>query len=55
MSSKFIRVRCPNCKKEQITFEKASIEVKCLSCNEVLSKPKGGKADFKAKVLEILN
>ncbi len=52
--SKFIKVRCSKCKNEQIIFEKASTEVKCLVCGEVLAKPKGGKAEILTTALEIL-
>ena len=54
-SSKFIKVRCTKCKNEQIIFEKAATEVRCLVCNEVLATPCGGKALIKANVLEVLN
>ena len=54
MESKFIKVRCKKCKNEQIIFQKASTVVKCLVCEEILATPKGGKAEIKATVLEIL-
>lgn len=52
-TSKFIKVRC-KCKNEQIIFGKASTEIKCLVCNQVISSPAGGKAKIKARVLEVL-
>ncbi|MFH1376102.1 MAG: 30S ribosomal protein S27e [Candidatus Woesearchaeota archaeon] len=52
--SKFLKVRCSKCKNEQILFEKASNKIHCLVCNEVLAIPKGGKADIKANILEVL-
>ena len=52
-NSKFIKVRC-KCKNEQIIFGKASTEIKCLVCNQVISNPSGGKARIKSKVLEVL-
>ena len=52
--SKFIKIRCNKCKNEQIIFEKASTQVKCLVCGEILANPKGGKAEIKTTVLEIL-
>ncbi len=52
--SKFIKVRCPKCKNEQIIFGKASTEVMCLVCGRALASPKGGKAKIKARVLEVL-
>jgi len=52
--SKFIKVRCPKCKNEQIMFGKASSEVKCLVCGKVLAEPTGGKARVKSRILEVL-
>ncbi|MBT3407040.1 30S ribosomal protein S27e [Candidatus Woesearchaeota archaeon] len=53
-TSKFIKVRCPKCKNEQIIFGKASTKVPCLVCDKVLSDPTGGKAKIKARILEVL-
>jgi small subunit ribosomal protein S27e len=53
--SKFAKVRCEKCKNEQIIFGKSTSQVKCLVCNEVLAEPTGGKADIKARVLEVLS
>ena len=52
---RFIRVRCQACKNEQIIFEGATTNVKCLICGVVLSKPKGGKAELKAGLIEVLS
>lgn len=53
-TSKFIKIRCPKCKNEQIMFGKASTIVTCLVCNKTLAEPTGGKAKVKARVLEVL-
>lgn len=53
--NRFIKVRCQACKNEQIIFEGATTEVKCLVCDVVIAKPKGGKAELKAKLVEVLN
>ncbi len=52
--SKFIKIRCPKCKNEQIMFGKASTKIVCLVCNKVLAEPTGGKSRVKARVLEVL-
>ena len=52
--SKFIKVRCPKCKNEQITFGKGSTQVKCLVCGKVLADPMGGKIKIKARIMEVL-
>ena len=53
--TKFIKVRCGKCKNEQIIFSNASTNIKCLVCQEILAEPKGGKAEVKADVLEVLS
>ena len=52
--SKFIKVRCPKCKNEQIIFGKASTIVKCLVCGRILAETGGGKSKIKARILEVL-
>jgi small subunit ribosomal protein S27e len=53
-TSRFIKIRCPKCKNEQITFGKSSTIVKCLVCGKILSEPTGGKSRIKARILEVL-
>ncbi|MFW5865681.1 MAG: 30S ribosomal protein S27e [Nanoarchaeota archaeon] len=53
-ASKFIKVRCPKCKNEQIIFGKSASLVKCLVCEKELAEPTGGKTRVKARVLEVL-
>lgn len=55
MKYRFIKVRCPGCKNEQIIFEGATTKVKCLICDMILAEPKAGKADIKARIIEVLN
>ena len=52
--SRFIKVECPKCKNKFIIFNKASTKVNCLVCGEEIAKPTGGKANIKAKIVEIL-
>jgi len=52
--SKFIKVRCPKCKNEQIIFGKAASTITCLICSKVIAEPTGGKSKIKARVLEVL-
>jgi small subunit ribosomal protein S27e len=52
--SKFIKIRCPKCKNEQIMFGKASTLISCLVCGKVLAEPTGGKSRVKARILEVL-
>ena len=53
-TSKFIKVRCPKCKNEQVIFGKASSNINCLVCGKVLAEPTGGKSRVKARILEVL-
>lgn len=52
--SKFVKVRCPKCKNEQIIFGKPSTSVGCLVCEKVIADSTGGKAKIKARILEVL-
>lgn len=53
-NSKFIKLRCPKCKNEQIVFGKPATSIKCLICEKILVEPSGGKGKIKAKILEVL-
>ena len=53
--SKFAKVTCPKCKNEQIIFGKASNNIACLVCNQVLAEPTGGKSKIKARILEVVD
>jgi small subunit ribosomal protein S27e len=53
-SAKFIKIRCPKCKNEQIMFGKTSTTINCLVCSKVLAEPTGGKGRVKARILEVL-
>ncbi|MFH1400070.1 MAG: 30S ribosomal protein S27e [Nanoarchaeota archaeon] len=53
--SKFVKLRCPKCKNEQITFGKAATNVNCLVCGKSLAECTGGKSKIKARILEVLD
>jgi len=52
--SKFIKVRCPKCKNEQIIFGKVASRIKCLVCENEIAESTGGKTKIKARILELL-
>ncbi len=52
--SKFVKVRCPKCKNEQIIFGKSANNIKCLVCDNEIAESTGGKTKIKARILEIL-
>ncbi len=54
-SSKFIKVRCPKCRNEQVIFGKAASKVSCLVCGVVLAEARGGKSKIKSRILEVLD
>jgi len=53
-TSKFIKVRCPKCKNEQIIFGKTATKIDCLVCGKSLAEPTGGKGKVKSRILEVL-
>lgn len=54
-TSKYIKVRCPKCRNEQIIFGKAASAINCLVCGRPLAEPTGGKIRVKARILEVLD
>ena len=50
----FVKVRCHECGNEQTIFGRASTQVKCLKCSEVIATPRGGKAAIKAEIIELI-
>jgi len=51
--SRFILISCPDCGNEQVSFDRASIIVKCNICGRVLIEPTGGKANIKGKIIKV--
>lgn len=49
--TKFLRLKCPGCGNEQITFSAASTIVRCLKCETVLTMPLASRARIRAKVV----
>lgn len=52
--SRFLKVKC-KCKNEQVIFSKPATVVKCLVCSAVLAEPRGGKAEIKTTIVEVLD
>ncbi|MDR2544724.1 MAG: 30S ribosomal protein S27e [Methanobrevibacter sp.] len=50
----FLRVRCLDCDNEQIVFNKAASNVKCIICGKTVVKPLGGKSKIMAKITEVI-
>jgi small subunit ribosomal protein S27e len=51
---KFIKVRCPDCGSEQISFTRPSTTVTCHVCGSTLIKPRGGEGEIKGELLEVV-
>ncbi len=43
LEKSFVKIKCPDCGSETITYIRASTEVKCQVCNTTIAKPTGGK------------
>lgn len=52
--SKFLKVRCSECKNEQKIFSRPTKDIKCLECGDILAKTTGGNFELKARLLEVL-
>jgi len=52
MAGEFVKVKCKECKNEQVIFSKPSGDVKCLVCGALLSARTGGKGNVGTKVIE---
>ena len=55
MTNDFIKIKCADCGNEQITFRKAATTVTCHVCGATLIKPKGGNAEIKGEVIEVVS
>jgi len=54
-TSKFLKLRCPKCKNEQVMFGKTATKVSCHVCQEPLAAPTGGKSDVHTRIFEVLD
>ncbi len=54
MTGDFIKVKCNACQGEQLIFRKASTKVTCHVCGATLAAPRGGVADIKGEILEVV-
>jgi len=53
--SRFLRVKCNDCGNEQVIFSNVATTVKCTACDKVIAEPRGGKAEIKTEVAEVLD
>ncbi|MAG27965.1 30S ribosomal protein S27e [Candidatus Pacearchaeota archaeon] len=52
--SKYLKVKCPRCKSEQMIFGKSAMQIKCPECNRLLTKTTGGKTKIRALITKVL-
>lgn len=50
----FYKAKCKNCGNLQTINDTASMIVKCNKCNVTMQKPRGGKAQIRAEIIERL-
>ncbi|HDR53372.1 MAG TPA: 30S ribosomal protein S27e [archaeon] len=53
-TSRFIKVKCSQCKNEQTVFNKPASQVMCLVCGKILMEPHGGKGKVQTKVVQVM-
>lgn len=53
-TSKFLKVKCPDCNSEQVTFNRATVRVNCQVCGATLLEPAGGLAHIRGEVVDTL-
>ena len=49
-NSKFLKINCKECEKENIVYSHASTSVTCKSCGNVIAEPTGSKARILGKI-----
>ncbi len=49
-NSKFLKINCKECEKENILYSHASTSVTCKSCGNVISESTGSKARIIGKI-----
>jgi len=53
-TSRFLRLKCPDCGNEQIIFSHVTNDVHCNVCGAVIAEPTGGKAVIKGEIIAVL-
>ncbi|WP_019176370.1 30S ribosomal protein S27e [Methanomassiliicoccus luminyensis] len=54
-TGKFIKVKCPDCANEQITFKNPAVNVTCNVCGSTLVKTRGGAGELRGKLVEVVD
>jgi small subunit ribosomal protein S27e len=54
-TGKFIKVKCPDCGNEQITFKNPATNVACNVCGSTLVKTRGGAGELRGTLVEVVD
>ncbi len=52
VGNKFIKIKCPDCGNEQVTYTKISSQVACFICGNTIARPTGGTLETTSEVVE---
>lgn len=52
VGNKFVKLKCPDCNNEQVTYSKISSEVQCNVCGATIAKPTGGTLSTVSEEIE---
>lgn len=52
VGNRFIKIKCPDCSNEQITYSKISSPVTCNICGNTIARPTGGTLETTSEIAE---
>lgn len=52
VGNRFIKIRCPDCSNEQITYSKISSPVTCNICGNTIARPTGGILETTSEIAD---
>ncbi len=50
IDKKFVKIKCPDCGNEEITYIRGSTEIHCSVCGATLAVPTGGKLLIRGEI-----
>lgn len=53
--TKFLRLKCNNCKGEQNVFSAATTDIRCVGCKAIIAESSASKTRARTKVIKVLN
>lgn len=52
LGNKFVKIKCPDCNNEQVTYTRISSEIQCSVCGATIAKPTGGTFSTVSETVE---